>query len=141
MMRRIQTMIRCTKTIRDLWPDPLVRQWLQQYPDVFDMDDLRLTVKQPKNHFCEWFAAIHLFHREGAHCMVEQHVFQNHPTKVARMATLLSERERRTLDAIRAAYAVQPPDLFVFVPKTRRYWFAEVKGLGDRLSTKRPVNR
>jgi len=141
MMRRIQTMIRCTKTIRDLWPDPLVRQWLQQYPDVFDMDDLRLTVDQPKNHFCEWFAAIHLFHREGAHCMVEQHVFQNHPTKVARMATLLSERERRTLDAIRAAYAVQPPDLFVFVPKTSRYWFAEVKGLGDRLSTKRPVNR
>ena len=52
------------------------------------------------------------------------------------MAALLSERERKTLDAIRAAYAVQPPDLFAFVPKTSRYWFAEVKGPGDRLSTK-----
>ena len=71
MMRRIQTTIHCTKTIRGLWPDPLARQWLQQYPDAFDMDDLRLTVNQPKNHFCEWFAAIHLSHREGAHCMVE----------------------------------------------------------------------
>lgn len=40
------------------------------------------------------------------------------------------------LDAIREAYAVQPPDLFVFVPKTSRYWFAEVKGPDDRLSVK-----
>jgi len=135
-VRLIRTTIHCTKAIRALWPDPLARQWLQQYPDVFDTDDLRLTVNQPKNHFCEWFAAIHLFHREGAHCLVEKYVFQNHPAKVARMAALLSKRERETLDAIRADYAVQPPDLFVFVPKTRRYWFAEVKGPGDRLSTK-----
>jgi hypothetical protein len=34
------------------------------------------------------------------------------------------------------AYAVQPPDLLVYMPKTSRYWFAEVKGPGDRLSTK-----
>jgi len=40
------------------------------------------------------------------------------------------------LDAIREAYAVQPPDLFVYVPQTSRYWFAEVKGPGDRLSGK-----
>ena len=135
-MRLIQTTIHCTKAIRDLWPDPLARQWLQQYPDVFDADDLRLTVNQPRNHFCEWFAAIHLFHREGAHSLVEKYVYQNHPAKVARLAALLSERERKTLDAIREARAVQPPDLFVFVPKTTRYWFAEVKGPGDRLSPK-----
>jgi hypothetical protein len=52
------------------------------------------------------------------------------------MTALLSERERRTLDGIRAAHAVQPPDLFVFVPNTRRYWFAEVKGPSDRLSAR-----
>ena len=63
-------------------------------------------------------------------------MYQNHPAKVARLAALLSERERKTLDAIREAHAVQPPDLFVFVPKTTRYWFAEVKGPGDRLSPK-----
>ena len=135
-MRRIQTTIHCTRAIRDLWPRPLARQWLQQYPDVFDADDLRLTVNQPKNHFCEWFAAIHLFHREGAHSLIEKYVFQNHPAKVARMASLLSEDERKTLDSIRRACAVQPPDILAFVPKTGRYWFAEVKGPGDRLSAK-----
>ena len=135
-MSLIQTTIHCTKAIRDLWPDPLARQWLQQYPDIFDRDDLRLAMNQARYHFCEWFAAIHLFHREGAHSLVEQYVYQNHPAKVARMATLLSERERKTLDAIRVAHAVQLPDLFVFVPKTSRYWFAEVKGPRDHLSTK-----
>jgi hypothetical protein len=135
-VKLVQTTIYCTRAIKNLWPDPLARQWLQQYPNVFDEDDLRLTVNQPKNHFCEWFAAIHLFQREGAHSLVEKYVFQNHPKKVACLASLLSARERKTLDAIREAYAVQPPDLFVFVPKTTRYWFAEVKGPGDRLSAK-----
>jgi hypothetical protein len=136
MVRLIQSTIHCTRAIRDLWPDPLAGQWLQQYPDIFDADDLRLAMSQPKNHFCEWFAAIHLFHREGAYSLVEKYVYQNHPAKVARMATLLSERERKTLDAIRLGHAVQPPDLLVFVPKTNRYWFAEVKGPDDRLSAK-----
>jgi len=131
-----QTIIHCTKAIRELWPDPLAQQWLQQYPELFDDYDLRLTVNQPRNHFCEWFAAIHLFHRDGAHSLVENYVFQNHPAKVARLATLLSGPERKTLDAIRDTYAVQPPDLLVFVPGTSRFWFAEVKGPGDRLSAK-----
>jgi len=97
-VRLAQTTIHCTKAIRELWPDPLARQWLQQYPDVFDGDDLRLTVNQPKNHFCEWFAAIHLFHREGARSLVEKYVFQNHPQKVAQLGRLLSERsERRSM--------------------------------------------
>jgi hypothetical protein len=135
-VRLIHTTIYCTKAIRDLWPNPLASQWLQQYPDVFDKDDLRLAVKQPRNHFCEWFAAIHLFHREGARSLVEKYVYQNHPAKVARMVTLLSGPERKTLEEIRTAYAVQPPDLLVFVPNTRRYWIAEVKGPGDRLSDK-----
>jgi hypothetical protein len=68
--------------------------------------------------------------------LVEKYVCKNHPAKVAQMATLLSECQRKTLDAIRLAHAVQPPDLLVFVPKTSRYWFAEVKGPGDRLSAK-----
>jgi hypothetical protein len=135
-MRVIHTIIHCTNAIRELWPDPLARQWLQMYPNVFDADDLRLTVNQPKYHFTEWFAAIHLFHRDGAHSLVEKYGYQNHPAKTARMAEWLSERERRILDTIQEVHAVQPPDLFVFVPNTRRYWFAEVKGPGDSLSDK-----
>jgi hypothetical protein len=131
-----KTTIHCTKAIRELWPDPLARQWLQQYPDIFDEDDLRLTVSQPRNHFCEWFVAIYLFQREGAHSLIEKYIYHNHPIKIAKLATLLSERERKMLDAICTTYAVQPPDLLVFVPNTNRYWFAEVKGPGDRLSAK-----
>ena len=131
-----RTTIHATKAIRDMWPNPLARQWLQQYPDLFDADDLRLTANQPKNHFCEWFAAIHLFHRERAHSLVEKYVYQSHPSKVTRLATLLCDRERRILAAIRATCGVQPPDLLVYVPGTTRYWFAEVKGPGDRLSAK-----
>ena len=50
-VRLMQTTIHCTRAIRDLWPDPLARQWLQQYPDIFDMDDLRLARNQPRYHF------------------------------------------------------------------------------------------
>src|SRR6516164_113428 len=94
-VKLIQTKTYCTKAIRELWPKPLAGQWLQQYPNLFDEDDRRLTVKQPRNHFCEWFAAIHLFHREGAHSLVEKYVYQNHPAKIARLKALLSERERK----------------------------------------------
>jgi len=71
-MEVVQTTIYCTAAIKALWPDPLAVQWHQQYPDIFDPDDLRLTQTQPHNHFCEWFAAIHLFHREQALSLVEK---------------------------------------------------------------------
>jgi VRR-NUC domain-containing protein len=135
-VRILNSTIHCTKAIRELWPTPLASQWRQQYPDLFDPDDLRLTEKQPRNHFSEWFAAIHLFHREGAHSLIEKYLFQNHPRKVGLLATVLSRREREILDRVCSHYAVQPPDLLAFVPKTRRYWFAEVKGPGDRLAEK-----
>jgi hypothetical protein len=133
--RPVHTTIHCTKAIRDLWPNPLARQWRQQYPDVFDADDLRLAVNQPRYHFCEWFAAIHFFHRDGAHSLVEKYAFQNHPAKVAQLAALLSEPQRDTLAEIGKKYKIQPPDLLVFIPGTR-YWFAEVKGPRDDLSAK-----
>jgi hypothetical protein len=135
-MRILNSTIHCTNAIRSLWPTPLARQWLQQYPDIFDQHDLRLTVNQPRNHFSEWFAAIHLFHRDGAHSLIGKYLFQNHRQKVARLASVLSVRELEILRKVCAECAVQPPDLFAFIPKTGRYWFAEVKGPGDRLKPK-----
>jgi hypothetical protein len=107
-MSLIETTIHCTKAIRDLWPNPLAKHWHQHYPDVFDEDDLRLTTTQPKNHFCEWFAAVHLFHREGAHSLVEKYVFGKHSVKMAKLREILSEREQNTLEKIRKDYEVQP---------------------------------
>lgn len=139
-MTPLHTTIHFTKAIRDLWPDPLALHWLQQYPDLFDADDLRLTKTQPKNHFYEWFAAIHLFERDGAHSLVEQYVYKTHPTKMAKLVSLLSLDQRTILDGIRKTHAVQLPDLFVFVPNSTRYWFAEVKGPRDRVSEKQAAS-
>ena len=131
-----KTTIHCTRAIRALWPNPLAAQWIQQYPDIFDRDDLRLATSQPRYHFCEWFAAIYLFHRDGAHSLVEQYVYQSHPAKVAQMAALIPEGARKMLDRIRKDCRVQLPDLLVSLPKTRDYWFAEVKDPRDRISEK-----
>ena len=39
------------------------------------------------------------------------------------------------LDEMVKTHGVQPPDLFVYTAD-RRFWFAEAKGPGDRLSAK-----
>ena len=128
------TVIHCTQAIRDLWPDPLASQWLAQYPELFDEDDLRLAGTQPAYHFCEWFAAIHIFQRDGALSLVEKYVYPAHARKVALLDERLGSDARAALDAICARLHVQPPDLFVYEPGSGRYWFAEVKGPGDRFS-------
>src|SRR5437867_3464231 len=66
--------IYCSPQVRRLWPSPIAAQWASLYPQLFDQDDVRLTRLQPKNHFSEWFAAIHLFHRDGALSLVEKYV-------------------------------------------------------------------
>ena len=63
-MRPLPTMS-CRTERCDLWANHLARESRQQYPDLFDEDDLRLTVNQPRNHFSAWFAAIHRFYRQG----------------------------------------------------------------------------
>jgi hypothetical protein len=132
--------IPCPRSLRDLWPDPLAREWRERYPQLFDADDLRLTRTQPRLHFWEWFAAIHVFERDGACSLVEkyEYVSRKHAVKTDRVATILSESQRETLRAI--CRHVQPPDLFVYVPGTRRFWFVEAKGPGDRVSPKQAVS-
>jgi hypothetical protein len=129
--------IYCTAQVRELWPQPLARRWLEEYPNIFDADDLRLTRFQPKSHFCEWFAAIHVFQSRGALSLVEKYRrAKAHPSKRAKFERLLSPKERRALNEICADHAVQPPDLLVYTPDFSERWFAEVKGPGDRLSEK-----
>lgn len=123
-------------SVRRLWPRPLASLWRRLYPQLFDADDLRLSSTQPRNHFNEWFAAIHLFHRDGAHSLVEKYVHARHKKKVAQLPRIISKVKRVILDDIQAEFHVQLPDLLVFVPGIARFWFAEAKGPGDRLSAK-----
>ena len=116
-----------SRSLRDLWPDPLAGEWMRRYPHLFDEDDFRCTRKQQHLHFWEWYAAIHLIEREGAYSLVAKYVCKNHPVKAARLASVLSQSQIDTLKAICRDTHAEPPDLFVYVPGTRRFWFAEVK--------------
>ncbi len=64
----------------------LSHEWREQYPDVFDEDDLRLATGGPqcrKNHFFEWLAAVRLFELIGYHSLVEKYDCRNHLRKHA----------------------------------------------------------
>jgi hypothetical protein len=131
------TTIHCTREIRKLWPRLLAAQWAREYPQVFDRDDLRLALSQPRNHFAEWSAAIHLLQRDGVHALVEKYAFQNHARKVKMYQSLLFESRRRALNSICASLGVQPPDLLLYRSNLQVEGLAEVKGPGDRLSSTR----
>ena len=124
--RRVNhTAIYCTRALFAQWPR-IARRWFKTYPRLFDSDDLRLTVTQPRNHFREWFAAIHLFHRSGARSLVEKYGASTHPRKRPILDSLLSDSEQDILWSI--CRHVQPPDLLVYDPQALTYSFVEVKG-------------
>ncbi len=117
------------------WPLPLAQQWSLQYPGLFDFDDLRQAVNQPDKHFHEWYAAIHIFQRDGSVSLVEKCAYESNPVKYERYMNLLSQETRDKLDSILAEWGgVQLPDLMVIAPDHRTISFAEVKGPGDRLN-------
>ncbi len=121
------------------WPEPLAQQWSLQYPGLFDFDDVRQAVNQPEKHFFEWYAAIHIFQRDGSVSMVEKCAYSSNPVKYERYVNLLSQETRDKLDSIRAEWhGVQLPDLMVIAPDHKAVSFAEVKGPGDRLHSGQP---
>ena len=144
----------CPRNLRDLWRQqgsPLPGRWREQYPELFDDDDLRLAQgPQRKNHFCEWFAAIYLFQRDGARSLVEKydtyenhrhnHLQKGHRRKVEEYESVVTEKERQILHAICSKYGVQLPDLLVMPADDSKFSFAEVKGPNDN-TLNRPDQR
>jgi len=131
-----ETAIHFSKQMRDRWPMPLASEWHAMYPDLFDDDDLRLALSQPRKHFYEWLSAIHLFQRDGALSLVEKYGYGNHARKVERLNSILGDDGAAFVRSLRPLRKVQPPDLFVYVPGSMRFWFAEVKGPTDSLMPK-----
>lgn len=129
------TTIYCPHSLRNQWPYPLAQQWNDQYPGLFDNHDLALAHSQGaprKYHFYEWFAAIHLFHRDGSHSLVEKYVYPSHRRKVALCRGILTDEQWDSLIAIEHSH-VQLPDLMVLGSDGRSFSFAEVKGGHDHL--------
>jgi hypothetical protein len=107
---------------------------MDQYPGLFDTDDLRLTRTQPRYHFNEWYAAIHILQVSGALSLIEKYTTPSaHPRKRRLLQQILSSRQGEILDEIVWDYRVNPPDLLVYSPDHERFWFVEVKGPRDRL--------
>lgn len=107
----------------------LARQWFRKHQRTFDKDDLRITDRQRRGHFGEWFVAIHYAER-GFGVLVEKYIYKNH----SRKARILSEKlSSGQIDFLRRGARPwhQPPDLFVY--KGEKYFFVEVKKDGDRL--------
>jgi hypothetical protein len=149
--REAITTIYCPAGLRTLWVEDgsvLPAQWHSQYPMLFDDDDLQLAGGlQRTNHFSEWFAAIHIFQRDGSRSLVEKYdTYENHKhgrrskehrRKVAEYERVVPESEREVLHAIGSEFGVQLPDLFVVSADGMSFGFAEVKGPTDN-SLNRP---
>ena len=129
----VESTIFVTKELRAAWPKQAA-VWARQFPRLFDADDLRLTRSQPRNHFSEWFAAIHLFQASGVRSLVQKYLFDDaHPRKAEALRAVLTLEQRNRLRSLCNRNGCQPPDLLLFDARNRLAGFAEVKGPGDRL--------
>jgi hypothetical protein len=145
------TTIFTSKSLWNMWrasppgePPELAKEWSRQFPALLDLgkDDLDLIKVQAHKgyHFAEWYAAIHLFGRDGARSLIEKydtyanhrlgHQRRTHLEKVAIYESAVPEDHRAVHHEICARYGVQLPDLLVLAPESA-YSFAEVKGATD----------
>jgi len=111
-----------------MWPRPLALQWSKQYTELFDADDVRLARAQPSNQFAEWFAAIHLFQRDGVLALIENYIFGAHAEKRRRI-TEIQKGLLEQLQDIKKSLGVQPPDLLLLA-RQDVLWFCRIQGAG-----------
>ena len=124
-----------TKDQRAKWRALVLQpSWAQQYPQLFDDQDLRLATGPQGRagyHMVEWIGAIVLHTLTGFHALVSKYQFANHPRKRKVVESLgLSDalcRGRHPFSNI------QGPDLLMYSPNSQNFWFCEVKGPGDTL--------
>ena len=112
------------------WPSPLADQWRSLYPTIFSARDLEMAHNQPRNHFFEWLAAVHLFQCDRSLALVEKYQYPRaHPEKHALYTAAFTNDERRELEAIQKEFQnKQLPDLLVLRPPNSQPYFVEVKG-------------
>ncbi|WP_407278308.1 VRR-NUC domain-containing protein [Aromatoleum evansii] len=109
----------------------LVRDWRRRYPQIFDEDDERVlnTEHQRRYHFFEWLSAVLLFEATGYISLVEKYTSKSHPNKRKTLQQILTPKTFQWLCENESGQ----PDLFVFQPVTKDWFFCEVKGGSDRI--------
>ena len=105
--------------------------WFDKYPDLFDSDDLRITLKQRRKHYFEWKGAIQLFESDGWFSLIEKFRCKNHKKKQETLRKLLPDRP----DIIKFMREAKrnSPDILAYRPDYSDYFFCEMKGGSDRL--------
>ncbi|MBI5487043.1 MAG: VRR-NUC domain-containing protein [Deltaproteobacteria bacterium] len=120
--------------------------WRKCYPALFDEQDCTLALgPQRRNHFCEWFVAVHLFHTENVLSLVEKYPFEKkHPHKFEILQHIFDARAKdlQFIMDMRGGKktGVQPPDLLVYRPDFSLVRFVEVKGPGDKVHERQDAN-
>lgn len=120
-----------------LWGAGLVhRVWFLEHDGLFDQSDLAVIRNQYRrgHHFGEWFAAIHFWSR-GYRVLIEKYAFRKHKKHFATAVEVIG-KDGMDFFARNARTRAQPPDLLVFDPYAKFYFFAEVKREQDRLREK-----
>lgn len=107
----------------------LVKQWKEQYPFLFDDDDVRLTKTQPESHFFEWLTAVLIYEATGYYSMIENYIADKHRSKKQKFRTLVGETIFEFADTHQAGL----PDLFCYSSTSEEWFFCEVKGNNDRI--------
>ena len=113
----------------------LLKEWYEQYPQIFDEDDFRISVKQPNRHFFEWLSAVLIFQSTGYLSLIEKYQFKIQMRKYGILKDLAASGQisADVYDLIinRKQYGfgnIQCPDLFVYLPDGSDWYFCEAKG-------------
>jgi hypothetical protein len=126
-----------TAKLRKQWQSSreIAKKWYEQYP-FFHPEDYRSAQNQHDYHFFEWYAAVLIYEKTGAFSLIEKYDLTSHPRKLCILRELMTPEQIDALD--RADRPCQPPDLLVYRPNLRNFYFCEVKGPNDYL---RPVQK
>jgi hypothetical protein len=116
----------------------LCEEWAATYPQLFDANDLQIARNQAHlgYHYYEWLAAILLYHAWGYLSLVEHFEFKSHERKQSILRKLVTTDVIALMTDRRQHGRTQCPDLLVYKPDLSEWFFCEVKGPGDRLSSR-----
>jgi hypothetical protein len=115
------------------------RKWLiARYKNLYCKRDRHNIANQPSYHFGEWFTACY-FLRQGYEVLMHKYLHPTRPDKRRTAAKILGNRgveflmRRRKLGGSKLRKSPRP-DLLVFRPNRKDFFFVEVKRMTDRLS-------
>ena len=84
-------------------------------------------------HYHEWLAAILLYHTTGMLSLIEAYAYSIHARKRQILETLVDGEALDFIASHGILSVAQCPDLLVYSPANRDWFFCEVKGPQDRL--------